>query len=372
MQLRNVLVVDDDPIAREMLRTALERLGHTVLCAGGGDEALEQLTQNHVRMVITDWMMEPMDGLRLCRAIRERRFSHYVYIIMLSARDDPVDIAQGMDAGADDFVTKPFHPVELAARIKAGVRTLSLETRDVTIFALARLAESRDSETGMHLERVRNYVRILAEQLAQSPALFPMVTGDFIQMLYDTSPLHDIGKVAIPDAILLKPGKLTTPEYEIMKRHVAIGAATLDEALALYPEAKFLEMARDTAATHHEKFDGTGYPAGLSGERIPLCGRIMALADVYDAITSKRVYKEAHSHEFACSEIRKEAGKHFDPRLVEAFFQKEKDILVLREYFLDMEQAQKTFPLAKSDWLPLVAAAHGLSQAPTLASDPRT
>ncbi len=372
MQLRNVLVVDDDQIAREMLRSALERLGHTVLCAGGGDEALEQLTQNHVRMVITDWMMEPMDGLRLCRAIRERRFSHYVYIIMLSARDDPVDIAQGMDAGADDFVTKPFHPVELAARIKAGVRTLSLETRDVTIFALARLAESRDSETGMHLERVRNYVRILAEQLAQSPTLFPAVTGDFVQMLYDTSPLHDIGKVAIPDAILLKPGKLNASEYEIMKRHVVIGAATLDEALTLYPEAKFLEMARDIAATHHEKYDGTGYPAGLAGERIPLCGRIMALADVYDAITSKRVYKEAHSHEFACQEIQKEAGKHFDPRLVEAFFQKEKDILVLREYFLELEQAQKTFSLAKSDWLPLVKAAHALAATEPLVSEPRT
>ena len=342
MQLRNVLVVDDDPIAREMLRTALERLGHTVLCAGGGDEALEQLTQNHVRMVITDWMMEPMDGLRLCRAIRERRFSHYVYIIMLSARDDPVDIAQGMDAGADDFVTKPFHPVELAARIKAGVRTLSLETRDVTIFALARLAESRDSETGMHLERVRNYVRILAEQLAQSPTLFPAVTGDFVQMLYDTSPLHDIGKVAIPDAILLKPGKLTPEEYAIMKRHAQIGAETLNEVLRSYPGAAFLEMARDVAATHHEKFDGTGYPQGLCGEEIPWSGRIMALADVYDAITSKRVYKEAASHAHATAVIREESGRHFDPRLVQAFLARESDIHTLRRQYTQQKNPSAT------------------------------
>ncbi len=343
-----ILIVDDDPIALEMLQTTLEKAGHKVSSARNGHEALARLEQEPIRMVITDWVMEPMDGLQLCRAIRSRHFSHYVYIIMLSARDERANIAQGLAAGADDFVTKPFDPAELAARIKAGQRILSLEMRDVTIFALARLAESRDTETGLHLERVRNYVRILAEELADGTSA---VTADFIQLLYDTSPLHDIGKVAIPDAILLKPGKLTPPEYEMMKRHVEIGVATVEDVLHHYPDARFLEMARDIIATHHEKFDGSGYPKKLAGEAIPWCGQLMALADAYDAITSKRVYKAARSREEARTEIRAQAGRHFNPGLVEAFAQREEDMWAFHQQSLQWEQAPEGSAPPQTAWL---------------------
>ncbi len=336
-----ILAVDDDPIALEMIRTALNRFGHEVITTTSGPAALERLSQLPIRMVITDWMMDSMDGIQLCRAIRKRKLSRYVYIMMLSSRDDPVDVAEGIAAGADDFMTKPFDTGELVARIKAGERALSLEMRDVTIFALARLAESRDQETGMHLERTRNYVKLIAEQLATRPELTHVINADFVQMLYDTSPLHDIGKVAIPDAILLKPGRLTVDEYDIMKRHAAIGAATLDEVLQSYPEAEFLEMARDIAATHHERYDGRGYPRGLAGEQIPWAGRIMALADVYDAITSRRVYKAAQSHEHACGVIRSESGKQFGPRVVEAFFDREAEILEIQKHFREAEDARR-------------------------------
>lgn len=332
-----VLIVDDDPIALELLERSLARHKHEAILARNGNEALAILQSEPIRMVITDWVMEPMDGVDLCRAIRARRLSRYVYIIILSSHDDPFDAADAISAGADDFISKPFNHAELCARMKAGERMLSLETRDMTIFALARLAESRDVQTGMHLERVRNYVRLLANELRQDKALAEIITKDFTDMLYETSPLHDIGKVAIPDAILLKPGKLTPDEYEIMKGHAEIGARTIDEVLAIYPEAGFLEMARDIAATHHEKFDGTGYPRGLAGEAIPWSGRIMAVADVYDAITSARVYKQAANHSYAVAIVKQEAGRHFDPRLVRAFLACEAEILSICQDFIRKE-----------------------------------
>ena len=337
-----ILIVDDDPLAIELLETSLQKYGHRVMLARSGQEALHILEHEPIRMIVTDWVMQPMDGVALCRAVRSRRLSRYVYLIILSSHDDPVDAAEAISAGADDFISKPFNLAELQARIKAGERTLSLETRDMTIFALARLAESRDSETGLHLERVRNYVKLLAAELRKVPELAPIMTMDFADLLYDTSPLHDIGKVAIPDAILLKPGKLTPEEYAIMKRHAQIGAETLNEVLRSYPGAAFLEMARDVAATHHEKFDGTGYPQGLCGEEIPWSGRIMALADVYDAITSKRVYKEAASHAHATAVIREESGRHFDPRLVQAFLARESDIHTLRRQYTQQKNPSAT------------------------------
>ena len=238
------------------------------------------------RLVISDWDMPEMNGIELCRRLRADESAGYIYIILLTSHDGTQKIVEGMSAGADDFISKPFDPPELLVRVRAGERVLSLETRDVAIFALAKLAESRDPETGAHLERVRSYSQVLARQLSTHPKFARIIDEKYIHLIYLTSPLHDIGKVGIPDSVLLKPGRLSDHEFEIMKQHAALGADTLDAALQQFPEAKFLKMARDIAASHHERFDGSGYPAGLKANDIPLCGRIVALADVYDALTS--------------------------------------------------------------------------------------
>jgi putative two-component system response regulator len=211
----------------------------------------------------------------------------------------------------------------------------------VTIFSLAKLAESRDTETGAHLERMRAYCQVLADQLSLEEKYRDQVDGDYVQLIYMTSPLHDIGKVGIPDKILLKAGPLTPDEFEIMKQHTVIGSKTLDAAARAHPEAKFLCMARDIARSHHERFDGTGYPDGLAGEDIPLCGRIVALADVYDALTTKRVYKPAFTHEKSRTIILDEMGGHFDPDIVRAFLQNEDHFVEILQHFAAREEGKE-------------------------------
>jgi len=328
-----ILIADDDLMATEMLRHALMCAGHEVEVAANGVEALKILCRGNHRLVISDWTMPEMDGLELCRRVRGTDMGGYVYIILLTARHSQQDTVDGLSAGADDFIPKPFNPTELMLRVRIGERILSLETRDVTIFALAKLAESRDPETGAHLERVCNYSKILAHYLSTVPEFQGEVDAGYVQLIFQTSPLHDIGKVAIPDCVLLKPGRLSDREFEIMKTHSALGAQTLDAALREHPEAGFLRMARDIAATHHERFDGTGYPAGLKGTDIPLCGRIVAVADVYDALTTKRVYKNGFAHDIARDIILKERGSHFDPRIVDAFLACEAQFIEIRDRF---------------------------------------
>lgn len=319
----HVLIVDDDEVMLSLLECSLTEYGYTVHSARNGIEAMGILRRGQCRLVITDWVMPKMDGLELCRAIRAGDFVGYVYIILLTGRDGPEDTVEGLAAGADDFVVKPFDTIELKMRMRAGERVLSLETRDVALFAMAKLAESRDPETGAHLERVRSFSRILAQHLSKHERYRRIVDGKFIRLIFQTSPLHDMGKLAIPDTVLLKPGRLSDREFQIMKSHTTLGAQTLDAALERFPEARFLQMAREIVACHHERFDGTGYPGGLSGEDIPLSARIVALADVYDALTSKRVYKEAFAHEVARSIIENESGSHFDPDVVAAFMENE-------------------------------------------------
>ena len=332
-----VLIVDDDDFSTDVVRAALAQTGYEVLVARSGREALEVLRTSSCRLVISDWMMPQMDGLELCREIRNSDLPGYVYVILLTARDEPQDVVEGLSAGADDFLTKPFQPAELRVRVRAGERILSLETRDVAIFAMARLAESRDPETGAHLERIRHYSRVIARHLSQQEKFRDQVDTEYVRLIYLTSPLHDIGKVGIPDSILLKPGRLTSGEFEIMKTHTTIGAETLEAAVRQYPGVRFLSMARDIALTHHECFDGSGYPCGLAGTRIPLAGRIVALADVYDALTSKRVYKEAFTHGLARSVILEENGTHFDPDVVDAFIAKEEEFLAVWNRFSETE-----------------------------------
>jgi putative two-component system response regulator len=335
-----VIAVDDDEIALELLASALRRAGYEVLTADNGRAALDLLTSTDARLIVSDWDMPGLNGLDLCRAVRTADVSGYVYFVLLTARNSVREKVEGLLAGADDFIAKPFDPAELAGRITAGERILSLETRDVAIFALAKLAESRDPDTGAHLERVQSYSRALAQRLAGRPKFADQVDAEFIRLIYLTSPLHDIGKVGIPDSVLLKPGRLSDREFEIMKSHATIGADTLSAALDKFPAAKFLLMARDIAATHHEHYNGSGYPAGLRGDDIPLCGRIVALADVYDALTSRRVYKDSFKHELARSIITAESNSHFDPDVVDAFLEAEAEFIAIAERFAETSRLE--------------------------------
>lgn len=335
-----ILIVDDDPTALELLEHALAQSGHQVTAASGGREAIELLRNGIYNIVICDWEMPEIDGLELCRRIRQRYSSRYIYIILLTIRAGTQNIVDGLAAGADEFISKPFAPEELAVRIRAGERILSIESRDVTILSLAKLAEARDQETGAHVERLREYCLVIAEHLSHQAKYKDEVDGDYVQLIYLTSPLHDIGKVGIPDRILLKPGPLNEEEFEIMKQHAAAGGMTLDSAIYAHPEAKFLCMARDIAWTHHERFDGSGYPYGLIGTAIPLSGRIVGFADVYDALTTKHVYKPAFSHETARQIILEEMQGQFDPDIIQAFLANEDRFVEIHERYAAREEKE--------------------------------
>ncbi|MFQ5734963.1 MAG: two-component system response regulator [Planctomycetaceae bacterium] len=332
-----VLIVDDDEIALELLKNTLAQAGHTVVGARNGLHALALARTGQFRVVISDWEMPEMDGLQLCRKIRERQYSGYTYVILLTSHNDQDSVIQGLEAGADDFISKPFNPPELLMRLRVGERLLSLESRNLMIFSLAKLAESRDPETGAHLERIREYCKVVAMALTGKDGFRDIVDGDYVQSIYLTSPLHDIGKVGIPDSVLLKPGRLTADEFEIMKTHTTVGAETLSAAIEQNTDAEYLRMARDIALTHHERFDGSGYPQGLVGKDIPLCGRIVAIADVYDALRTKRVYKKAFSHDVAKSIIVGGRGIHFDPVIVDCFNENEPAFIAIHDRFAEQQ-----------------------------------
>ncbi len=329
-----VMIVDDDPIALEMLANFLQVAGYNVELASNGKEALEKMRHYTPRIVISDVDMPEMNGVELCRAIRNRQSIQYTYLILLTSHSDSNSVLLGLDAGADDYLSKPFRHEELRLRLEGGRRLLTLEGRDMMIFSLAKLAESRDQDTGTHLERIREYSKVLATELMSWPKFEHVVDSQFVELIYLTSPLHDVGKVGIPDSVLLKPGKLTPDEFEVMKRHTLIGGETLSASAQAHPEASFLKMALDIALKHHERWDGTGYPFQLKGDDIPLSARIVAVADVYDALTTKRVYKPAFTHETAADIIYKSRGSHFDPDLVDAFAKVEEQMRCIR-YELD-------------------------------------
>jgi putative two-component system response regulator len=330
-----ILIVDDDDFALKVLQYTVARMGYTAVIAHDGQEAMGILRTGEIRLVITDWDMPGMSGIELCRAVRQDDLSGYVYNIMLTGREGAKLRMEGLCAGADDFLNKPLDPEELAVCLKTSERILSLETRDLALFAMAKLAESRDPEIGAHVERVQAYTRLIARHLSEEVKARYGVDEEYIRLLYQTSPLHDLGKVAIPDNVLLKPGKLTKAEFAIMQTHTTIGARTLDAALSRFPNARFLQMAHEIALSHHEKFDGSGYPQGLAGQAIPLCGRIVAVADVYDALTSRRVYKKAIGHEKALAIILKNRGTHFDPEVVDAYQRAEKEIVAVHKRLCD-------------------------------------
>lgn len=329
-----ILIVDDELVSRKKMDMLVQSLGHETVVATDGIEAWNAWKKERVRMVITDWIMPNMDGVELCRRIRQAEGSLYTYIIMVTVKDQTEDMVIGMEAGADDFISKPFIKEELAVRIRAGNRILGFETRDLVIFAMAKLVESRDMEMADHLERIRHYSKALVESMAASHNSPEEIDKQFIDNIFLTSPLHDIGKIGIPDHILLKTGRYDDIEFAVMKNHSVIGYEALNEDLKKYPKADYLRMSAQIARSHHEKFDGTGYPDGLKGTDIPLAARIVALADVYDALVSKRMYKNAYDHDIAKAIIVMESGTHFDPKVVNAF-------LACEEKFLEISQRFK-------------------------------
>ena len=345
---KRILIVDDDELNRRILHEVLGD-DYEVADASSGEDCLSRMRDFGPDLVLLDIMMAGMDGYEACRQIKAAPHGELTLVALVSGRASTSERMRGYEAGADDYIVKPFDHDELAARVRVlfrlrGVLTdlaragsevqihnnqleklvrertaETIETRDVTVFALAKLAESRDPETGEHLERMRRYSQLLAEELAESGPYTGDIDETFLQDLYMSSPLHDIGKVGIPDAILLKPDRLSKSEFEIMQRHSMIGAEALREAAGHTTSGGFLNMAAAIARSHHERFDGSGYPDGLAGRDIPLAGRIVALADVFDALTSVRVYKDAFEIEVARSMIDAETGKHFDPAVVDAF-----------------------------------------------------
>jgi putative two-component system response regulator len=339
------LIVDDDEISLEILENVLSEMGYEVERAVNGKEALAKLHKDPIHLVITDWEMPEMNGLELCRAIREEDFEGYVFIIMLTSRDGGQQKIDGIHGGADAFLVKPLNPEELLVSVKTAERILGLETRDLAMFALAKLSESRDPETGAHIERVQSYARLLAAHLSTTDRYHDVIDTEFVRLIFQTSPLHDIGKVGIPDSVLLKPGKLDGQEMSVMRTHAEMGAQTLEASLQRFPNVRFLQMARDIAMSHHEHWNGKGYPKGLSGDLIPLSARIVALADVYDALTSRRVYRDALSHAQAKTLILLERGTQFDPDVIDAFIQIEAQFVAVRERFRDDEREGRPQPV---------------------------
>ncbi|NQU13734.1 MAG: response regulator [Desulfobacteraceae bacterium] len=331
-----ILVVDDELVSRRKLEILIQSLGYETLVAEDGTEGWDIWKNEMPKIVITDWVMPGMDGLELCRRIREAEGSQYTFVIIVTSKNEVHDIVSGMDAGADDFITKPFVQEELAVRIKAGERILGYLTRDIVIFSMAKLAESRDPETGNHLERIRYYSKTLAQAMADSNVLGSEIDNLFIENIFLTSPLHDIGKIGIPDYVLLKPGRYDDKDFEIMKTHSRVGYETISEALKRYPKADYLRMSAEIALSHHEKFDGSGYPNGLKGEEIPLSARIVALSDVYDALVTKRVYKNPYPHDMVKNMIVEERGTHFDPVVVDAFLSCEERFIEIFKKFADL------------------------------------
>ncbi len=346
-----LLVVDDNDANRDMLSRRLERLGHRVAMAADGRQALEIMASTPFDLVLLDVMMPEMDGHETLRRIKSDDALRHIPVIMISALDEISSIVRCIEMGAEDYIPKPFDPVLLNARIGASLEKKRLRDQEAvyrhqieennlhleervreqvgiitlaqmgTIFALSKLAESRDPETGAHLERMREYCKLLAVALGKTSRHAQLVDNDYVENLYIASPLHDIGKVGIPDHVLLKPGRHTDEEFAIMKTHAVRGAETLRAVNQKNANNSFVQIGIEIAESHHEKWDGTGYPHGLAGSAIPLSGRILALADVYDALRSKRCYKESFSHEKSRDIILEGNGKHFDPDVVACFLE---------------------------------------------------
>jgi putative two-component system response regulator len=345
---QKVLIVDDDPAIVRIFRAIL-RADYVVESAASGEEALALVPRCQPGVVLLDLVLPGIDGFETCRRIKATPAGQSMQIIVVSGKSSRQDQLRAYDMKADDYIAKPIEVYTLCSRVRLHfqlrenlIRTAAIRgeiesqnselrrlaeqraeeitaTQDLAVFTLAKVAESRDQETGGHVLRMREYAQILAEELHSDGPYADQIDRQFLDDLYRSSPLHDIGKVGIRDDILLKPGKLTRQEFALMRQHTTIGANILDQAVMGARGGGFLTMAALIARFHHERFNGTGYPAGLRGAMIPLPARIVALADVYDALTSERPYKRALSAEQSRAIIEAESGRHFDPVIVAAF-----------------------------------------------------
>ena len=308
-QRPRLLLVDDEPTNLQVLRHILQA-DYRLLFATDGERALQVAREQRPDLVLLDIMMPHMDGYAVCCALKADAATASIPVIFITALDDSQDETAGFDVGGVDYLTKPVSPPVVRARVRTHLSLVRMdelrETRLQIVQRLGRAAEYKDNETGMHVIRMSHFSQLLALAAGCSPA--------WAEDLLNAAPMHDVGKIGIPDAVLRKPGPLDADEWATMRRHPEIGAEIIGE----HPSG-VLQLAREIALAHHEKWDGSGYPRGLAGEAIPLSARIVAIADVFDALTTRRPYKEPWPVQEAMSHIAAQAGKHFDPALVALF-----------------------------------------------------
>jgi putative two-component system response regulator len=359
-----ILIVDDTRLNVQIIKSDLEDEGYNILSSENGTDALRIAETENPDLILLDIMMPGMDGFEVCKILKEKDNTKDIPIIFLTARSEPKDVIKGFQLGAVDYLRKPFEVSELLVRVKTHVRLKHLQhnledmveerARELVaaheelnnmhdeltfvhtklqeayleiIRRLARAADYRDNETGMHIIRMSNYSAILGKAAGME--------HDEYRSLMHAATMHDVGKIGIPDSVLLKPGKLTSEEFDTMKAHSSLGSKLLSGI-----QSKLLRMAAKIAITHHEKWDGTGYPNGLAGEDIPLEGRIAGIVDVFDALVSSRPYKKPWSVDEAIELIKNEKGKHFDPRLVDLFIENLSEILEIKEKFADSQEGK--------------------------------
>jgi putative two-component system response regulator len=345
---QTILCVDDDKKNLKLLELCLAPQGYTLKFSGSGPDALAQVEAEQPDLILLDMMMPGMSGLEVLERLRREEKTRLLPVVLVTSLNAAEDKIQGIEAGCDDFISKPFDKNELLARVKSLLRIkafydqmqnyernleaeVARKTEKLqsalkkldqayaeTIYRLSRAGEYRDEDTGTHVMRVSRYTKAIARRMG--------LKENFAEAFFYASPMHDIGKIGVPDAILLKPGKLNPEEWEIMKRHTTIGAQILKGS-----KDGVIKMAEVIALTHHEKWDGNGYPKGLKGNKIPLAGRITAIADVFDALISRRPYKEPFPLEKAFEIIKASEGSHFDPQIVSAFFDCQDEIITIVE-----------------------------------------
>ena len=354
-----ILIVDDSVEDLSLMGTILRDEYHVKIARSGAKALKIALEYPVPDLILLDVMMSEMDGHEVCIRLKDNPVTKEIPIIFLTAKVSIEDEQRGLELGAVDYITKPASPPIVLARVKTHLhlkaaanflkdKSLYLERiadkrthevqvlQEVMILSLASLAETRDNETGKHLRRTQHYVKELAVRLRNHSRFEKFLTDYNISMLFKSAPLHDVGKVGIPDGILLKPGRYEPAEFEIMKKHTIIGYEAIERAERnLEVKTDFLTIAKEIAYSHHEHWDGAGYPRGLSGEDIPISARLMALADVYDAIISRRIYKDPIPHEKAVQMIMAEKGAHFDPDVVDAFVAIQDEFKIIAEKFAD-------------------------------------